>query len=368
MLPPVRAFSLLLLLAIAASAADLPRFTGAPSCASSSCHGGGPGKDQSLSWTRKDIHSRAHSILANARSARMAETLKLGDPAKAARCTVCHSPLDAVPPERFVRDAKADTGVACESCHGPAEPWLRTHTRPDLNHAQRIAAGMRELRDFYQRANACIACHQNLDPELLRAGHPELFFDFDGQMAAQPPHWKDAGTWLGPRAWLVGQAAALREMSWKLTGTRNDALAQRVRGLAWLLRHTESGAGILPDESARPAEMQAAADRLAQAAAKLDWSRDTTAKLLRIYSCKNLEFRDATDATDILRRRAEVLVLAIDRLWSALKADGAKSPTLDTALSVTADQARAQTGFDKVRFAAALLQIEVALERMDSAR
>ena len=40
----------------------------------------------------------------------------------------------------------------------------------------------------------------------IGAGHPEMFFELDGQMVAEPPHWKDEGTWLGPRAWLTGQA------------------------------------------------------------------------------------------------------------------------------------------------------------------
>ena len=40
----------------------------------------------------------------------------------------------------------------------------------------RVGAGMRDLRNFYVRANTCVACHQNVDQELRTAGHPLLTF------------------------------------------------------------------------------------------------------------------------------------------------------------------------------------------------
>ncbi len=290
----------------------------------------------------------------------IAEALKIGDPAKSAHCTVCHSPLESVPRARLVADARVEPGVGCESCHGPAQPWLRFHTRPDVTHAQRVAAGMRELGDYYDRANTCIRCHLSLDPVLLGNGHPELLFDFDGQMALLPPHWKDTGAWLGPRAWLVGQAAALREWNWKLARAPDHALASRARGLAWLLRQTEPGAARLPRDEAKPAEMQAAADRLAQTASKIEWTRESTARLLRTLAASHLQFRDLTLDAMLLSRRAEVLVLAIDRLWAALKTGGAQSAELDTALRAAAAQTGAKGGFDQLLFADTLQQIDAA--------
>ena len=97
--------------------------------------------------------------------------------------------------------------------------WLRGHTRKDWTYATRVGAGMRDLRNFYVRANTCVACHQNLDADLLAAGHPELTFELDGQSVAEPKHWRDEDPWSGPRAWLVGQAVALREMSWALANS-----------------------------------------------------------------------------------------------------------------------------------------------------
>jgi len=84
-------------------------FVGAAGCKSSSCHGGaGEKHNQYLTWSQKDFHTRAYAILTNARSARIAATLRLpgaGGQAdehewlrneESSRCTVCHSPFQSV--------------------------------------------------------------------------------------------------------------------------------------------------------------------------------------------------------------------------------------------------------------------------------
>jgi hypothetical protein len=343
-----------------------PAFAGSQSCMSSSCHGGGVGKDQGIIWAKKDPHSRAEAVLATARSARIAEALKIPDPKVSARCTVCHSPMETLPAERLslLKNFEPEKGVSCESCHGASEPWLRFHTRPDVSHAQRVAAGLRELTDLYARANACVACHLNLDAEIATAGrHPEMFFELDGQMAAQPPHYKDDGAWIGPRAWQTGQAVALREMSWKLSLQKDEALVSRWKALVWLLR--KSGPLEVVPNTPSFSAAQFAADRLAKQSAHSIWSSEKTLQLLRTYSAASAEFRDPAVSAEELRRRGEVLVMAVDRLWSALKTEGGvKSDNFDSALRVLVDLARAQVGFDQRLFAAALEQLEVALERL----
>src|ERR1700736_1324693 len=193
------------------------QFVGAAGCKSSSCHGGaGEKRSQYLTWAQQDFHTRAYAVLVNARSARMAETLGLSSAQTSSRCTICHSPFQAVAATQLAPTAHIDEGVSCESCHNAAGSWLRGHTRTDWTYAIRVTAGMRDLRNFYVRANTCVACHQNIDRDLLKAGHPELTFELDGQSIAEPKHWTDApGT--GAKLWLVGQAVALRELSWALS-------------------------------------------------------------------------------------------------------------------------------------------------------
>ena len=141
-------------------------FVGSLGCKSSSCHGGaGPKRSQYFTWSEKDYHTKAYAILLNARSDRLAESLKItapagGPPAAAtsARCTVCHAPFQSVAQHRLASTAHPDEGVSCESCHGAASGWLRGHTRKDWTYNTRVGAGMRDLRSLYVRANACVAC------------------------------------------------------------------------------------------------------------------------------------------------------------------------------------------------------------------
>ena len=217
-----------------------------------------------------------------------------------ARCTVCHSPLQSVAPSRLTKTAQPDEGVSCENCHGAASQWLRGHTRKDWTYATCVGAGMRDLRNFYVRANTCVACHQNLDADLLAAGHPELTFELDGQSVAEPKHWRDEDPWSGPRAWLVGQAVALREMSWALANSETpdaDATA-RWSALVWLLAKTTANQTRLqvidpPGVTASRALFaltQKQADLLARQAAAIPWDDQRAAAMLHALVATESEF------------------------------------------------------------------------------
>jgi len=66
------------------------------------------------------------------------------------------------------------------------------------------------------RAKTCLACHlgaagQEVDHELIAAGHPDLAFELDTFTFAQPAHHRPKEANLRVRAWAVGQAEALGE-------------------------------------------------------------------------------------------------------------------------------------------------------------
>ncbi len=297
-------------MAVTAPAAD--RFVGWQGCASSACHGGGTGSDQLSIWQKKDAHSRAQGILTAGRSQQIAEALGIGDAWKSAQCTVCHSPMQNVPERRFAHDVKPNRGVACETCHGPAENWLRFHTRKDVTHAQRVSLGMRDLDSTYQRANTCAGCHINLPAPLQKAGHPELRFELARQLTEMPPHW--AGENPAGRAWLTSQAVLLRELCWQTErGTDN---AERIAALAWLLRETPLGAETLPTSLA-PQPLRKAADKLAKAASSTNWNAaHTHAQFQRLT--KLISQLGEEKSADF--RRAEVLAPALRAIAIALGA------------------------------------------------
>jgi hypothetical protein len=93
--------------------------------------------------------------------------------------------------------------------------WLGPHTRPN-SHAESVKAGMIDTKDVAVRAKTCLACHlgtgdQQVDHELIAAGHPDLAFELDTFTAGQPAHHRPEKPAMRVRAWAVGLTAGLAE-------------------------------------------------------------------------------------------------------------------------------------------------------------
>ena len=277
-----------------------------------------------------------------ARSARIAETLKIADATSDARCTVCHNPFQTGPAESKGPLVKLE-GVSCESCHNAAEPWLSTHTRTDLTYEQKVSAGLRDLKNLYVRANTCVACHQNLDPELRAAGHPELTFELDGQCVTMPRHWAETNRLRGAQAWWIGQAVALREAAAQVaTKNASDDVSQRAAALAWLL--------------SVPAE-QAPADESARKTSREPWSADDVRARMEKIIGRHASFGETAPSSE-LAQRAERIVIGVERLLVAvgLNEDPALSPKLDELFT----NVRSRVDFDGKKFSASLKEFESA--------
>ncbi|MGA2540955.1 MAG: multiheme c-type cytochrome [Verrucomicrobiota bacterium] len=339
-----------------------PRFVGSAGCSASSCHGGG-GSTQSefTRWSKLDFHhERPFATLTTPRAARIAENLKISDPTQDARCTVCHAPLQTVPAGLLSQENKITDGVSCENCHAPAENWLRSHTRKDWTTAERVQAGMRDLKNLYVRANTCVACHQNVDAATRAAGHPELIFELDGQSATEPRHWPKAKDKPGPQIWLVGQAVALREMSWQLSGQKDPDknLREQSEGLLRLLQPMSKMESHLPAfEPGFPATnadawsgVQRWSDDFAKTAANLVWSDDMTRQCLKTLAGSIDPLADPGLSTTAKARYAERLVLALDRLTASL-APWSADAKLNRSLNQLFDDVQSLPDFAPLRLA-----------------
>ncbi|HEV3273026.1 MAG TPA: cytochrome c family protein [Candidatus Methylacidiphilales bacterium] len=300
---------------------DNVRYVGAVGCQSSMCHGGAsPSRDQFTIWSREDFHSRAYATLVTARSARIAESLGIVSATESARCTTCHAPFAALPPGDLAPTAHAVEGVSCETCHNAAAGWLRGHTRPDWTYADRLQAGLRDLRSAYVRAETCVACHQILDPAIVKAGHPELIFELDGQDASEPRHWTEKADWFGPKAWLVGQAVALTSICTKLSLDSYDdsgSVAQQ-NALIWLLQQVP---GVSPSEINKlslPITTAAWSNQLARTISGQDWNSAKTRDTLAALAATSGSFTDTSVPLPERELRAERLVLGLDRLFKSL--------------------------------------------------
>ena len=311
-----------------AETAVMAKILGNASCSTSGCHGGaGSVRGVVAKFIREDPHARAFGTLATPRSARMGEVLGIDDVTRSPSCTACHAPAANVPAASAGEDLRVGDGVGCASCHASSDSWLRTHTRPELTHGQKVAAGMRDLRSAYARANACVACHQVIEARLVEVGrHPRLIFELDGQIAAESSHWREIDGWDGARAWFVGQAVAWREASAARASGRDTAAGAEAReaALAWLVTRAggearmEGIAGKTPDELARSAEA--------------GWGAGDGAAMLRRLAASAEDFREAKVPRLEQAYRAERLVLGLDRLlaaWPERKRATEAGPALD---------------------------------------
>ena len=175
------------------------------------------------------------------------------------------------------------------------------------------------------------------------------------------------------RAWLVGQAVALREMSWMLANGETagaDATA-RWSALVWLLAKSTANQTRLqvidsPDgtvSQAMFAAMQKQADLLARQAAAIPWNDLRVAAMLQSLVATESEFvSPPASSPELLFRRAQRLVLALDRLSLALDHQAAASPRSGT-LRALFDDVRRHPDFQPAKFAADLATFRTTMER-----
>ena len=211
---------------------------GVSSCATVSCHGGplaGNHDVQSFAatiWAGDDRHARAYEVLHSPRSQRMARLLGIGPPHRAQQCLACHS-VQSMSRERLPQEVLAD-GVGCAACHGDATHWQQAHTQPgwkELSPEARASLGYRDLSTPLSRVQTCVGCHvgdsqQEVNHDLIAAGHPRLFFEFAAYQRLEPRHWSPDGKAesaadFTARSWSVGQTATLAAVA--------ELLATRVR-------------------------------------------------------------------------------------------------------------------------------------------
>jgi hypothetical protein len=208
------------------------KFQGVSSCASAACHGG-DGRSSAegcefRTWANDDKHAAAYRTLFSDRSKlmlrnyRRLESVADARPHQDKECLACHSvsaPVELVDHEP--RRPEAADGVGCESCHGAAERWLTIHYLDDWKLLGRRAKadrfGLVSTKNLAVRVGQCAHCHvgregQEVNHDLIAAGHPRLRFEFATYQHNMPSHWREKsyGPDFAVRAWAIGQVASAR--------------------------------------------------------------------------------------------------------------------------------------------------------------
>ena len=137
-------------------------------------------------WWKTDPHYSTVSDLKRKSQKAMQMAQAYGIPASdylkgSTVCAECHGEVMSGRENRNI-----NTGVSCESCHGPSGPkgvgYFEIHqegTNPGdpldtsrSGYQNALLVGLLELRNVNARAKMCVECHRINDKKLLEAGHP----------------------------------------------------------------------------------------------------------------------------------------------------------------------------------------------------
>ena len=160
---------------LGATALLAEKVTGPASCAE--CH-----VEEIEAWKRTKHNQTLHELPRRPATAEMLLRLGLTKVKGERQCQDCHF-LGQVIDEEY----RTVAGIACESCHGAARDWLKTHgdygpgakqatETPAHRAARRVeaaAAGMITRDNLYALGAACYGCHIVPDEKLANVGgHP----------------------------------------------------------------------------------------------------------------------------------------------------------------------------------------------------
>lgn len=220
----------------------------ASSCAGSGCHGGPhPGVARPVDdgqsayglWLERDPHARSWESVSGPAGLAMLTRLGILDGDQVLdreglnNCLACHNSHRAEPTELAISTAASipahsssipsqapcpsagpattpdisgawveafeprhTEGVACASCHGPAERWLHSHYAAGFDAQAATADGFVLTRDLVVRARLCASCHvgdhdRDMNHDIIAAGHPALRFEMASHHARLPKHWRE---------------------------------------------------------------------------------------------------------------------------------------------------------------------------------
>jgi hypothetical protein len=219
------------------------KFEGAKTCAAAECHGGtqekpGKGLDSYTKWSGKDPHNKSFETLGNDASKKIAAGLSIPDATASDRCLGCHS-VNAPANLQGAKFSLAE-GNSCNSCHGPSEKWREPHAKEGWTNAQRKELGTHEAlltkwglydtKPLVYRAERCTSCHLAIEPDMIKAGHPQPIFELDyfsNPQVYEDRHWRDPDEkYFGAKQWAAGQVVstrdAMKQLATRASGTADN--------------------------------------------------------------------------------------------------------------------------------------------------
>lgn len=164
------------------TAADIPLTLGPEACAN--CH-----KTSVNAWKKTHHYETFKSLTANPKATEIAGKMGIKRMKSESDCLTCH--FTSVTSDG---KTKVESGISCESCHGPAKNWMDIHNDfggkgvkaadETADHkAKRFADaernGMIRPANIYKVAENCYSCHTVPNEKLVNVGGHAAGSDFD---------------------------------------------------------------------------------------------------------------------------------------------------------------------------------------------
>ena len=142
-----------------------PQYIGAEAC--KLCHSRKSVGSQFKIW-KEEKHAKAFETLGSAKAKEQAAKLGIADPQKEEKCLKCHVTGQGQSPEAFAKTFKAEEGITCEACHGPASLYVE-----EANHTHE-AAKSDKFGLLHPDEKTCLKCHNKESPNYKEFNYKEF--------------------------------------------------------------------------------------------------------------------------------------------------------------------------------------------------
>jgi hypothetical protein len=107
-------------------------------------------------------HANAYTTLASKESKAIAKEMKIADAQKSEKCLVCHVTGYEASAKLKGEKYSMEEGVTCETCHGPAGDYIKSHIKKG-SQKQAMADGLMMPTEELSK-ELCLKCHNKKSP------------------------------------------------------------------------------------------------------------------------------------------------------------------------------------------------------------
>ena len=127
------------------------------------CHSGADKGDAFDHWSKSE-HSKAYELLASDKAKEVGKKLGIDEPQKSEKCLKCHVTAYGEDKKEFKASFKMESGVQCETCHGPGESHQKKRFAEAMKKGSEPAPITTDEIHAGRTMELCKKCHNEESP------------------------------------------------------------------------------------------------------------------------------------------------------------------------------------------------------------